>query len=204
MADIERRFLRRELKTETGADGKRKIVGYAAVFNSLSDDLGGFREMVLPGAFAQAIVEDDVRALVNHNAEKVLGRNTAGTLKLAEDEIGLRYEIDPPDTQAARDLIASLERGDIDQSSFGFRVVEDSWLQPTETAQYPVRKLLRVKLFDVSPVTYPAYAATSADVRAMAQKMSNQPAGAGGDSGQERTAGRLAQMGRELDLLKTL
>ncbi len=143
---------------------KPKIVGYAAVFNKMSLDLGGFREVIRPGAFKKTIQEADVRALWNHNADYVLGRTKSGTLKLEEDDKGLRIEITPPDTQWAKDLITSMRRGDVDQMSFGFRPVKDRW--GTEDGEN-IRELLEVELFDVSPVTFPAYPQTSVQVRSI-------------------------------------
>ena len=96
------------------------IVGYAATFNQSAEIGGYFTEVIAPGAFADAIAKDDVRAVFNHDENLVLGRTKSGTLRLFEDAIGLRYEIDPPDTQTARDLIESMRRGDISQSSFAF------------------------------------------------------------------------------------
>jgi len=141
------------------ADGKRHMVGHAAVFDSLSQDLGGFFEEIRSGAFAEAVVSDDVRALFNHDPNYVLGRNTSGTLKLGEDVRGLSIDIDPPDTQWARDLAISIERGDINQMSFSFQTIDDSW---AHDARGTVRTLNKVRLLDVSPVTYPAY--LSADI----------------------------------------
>ncbi len=140
------------------------IVGRAAVFDALSEDLGGFRERVAPGAFAATIAEDDIRALINHSPDYVLGRNRAGTLKLAEDGEGLSVRITPPDTSYARDLIASIERGDMSGMSFGFRTITDEWnIEDGET----VRALKAVRLFDVSAVTFPAYLQTDVAVRAL-------------------------------------
>mgnify|MGYP001558303859 CR=1 FL=1 len=167
MKNLERRhFTLDALRVEARADGKRRIVGHAAVFNQLSEDLGGFREQIAPGAFAEAIKTDDVRALLNHNPDFILGRNTAGTLTLAEDARGLAIEIDPPDTQIARDLLVSLERGDVNQMSFGFSVWENgqSWSVDTD-GETMIRTLTRVRLYDVSPVTFPAYPQTDVAVR---------------------------------------
>jgi uncharacterized protein len=160
---IERRKLPiSELRVEQ-KDDSRKIVGYAAVFNSLSEDLGGFREKIAPGAFKRSLENGaDVRALLNHDSNYVLGRNKSGTLFLSEDERGLKIEITPPDTQWARDLMVSMERGDIDQMSFGFYTISDDW--ETKDGEN-IRTLKEVELFDVSVVTYPAYTATSANVR---------------------------------------
>lgn len=136
--------------------------GYAAVFNSLSEDLGGFVERIAHGAFAKTIQDADVRALWNHDPNHVLGRNKSGTLRLAEDSRGLEYEVDAPDTQVARDLATSMERGDVSQSSFGFSKVRDDW--GVTERDYPLRTLEEVRLFDVSPVTFPAYEAASSGV----------------------------------------
>jgi HK97 family phage prohead protease len=143
-------------------DNARKIVGYAAVFESESVDLGGFTERIARGAFAGTLAAD-VRALWNHDPMHVLGRTKAGTLRLQEDDRGLAIEIDPPDTQTARDVITLIERGDISGMSFGFRTVKDNW---AKVAGKWLRTLLEVELFDVSPVTYPAYPATEVSLRA--------------------------------------
>jgi len=157
-------------------DEKRKIVGHAAVFNVMGDG-GWFREKIAPGAFASSINTDDVRALFNHDPNFVLGRNRAGTLKLSEDERGLHIEIEPPDTQVARDLMVSLERGDISQMSFGFEVIKDSWERSTEGNNLDVRTLEKVRLWDVSPVTFPFYKETDVAVRSHEewQKTLNEP-----------------------------
>ncbi len=194
---IERRFLARELRAERSDGQPAKIAGYAAVFNSLSEDLGGFREVIMPGAFSQAIQEDDVRALFNHDSSLILGRNTAGTLILSEDDVGLRYEITPPDTQYARDLLVSIGRGDVDRSSFGFMATEESWKHPTDMEPLPVRVLHRCRLFDVSPVTFPAYPETLATVRSKAIELGQAAGGA-----EDGTAGRLAMQRRKLNLIE--
>ena len=162
----ETRYLYTEdLRVEQSEDAKPKIVGYAAVFNSLSHDLGGFRETISPGAFTRTIRDGaDVRALVDHNPTLILGRNKSGTLTLKPNQKGLLVEIDPPDTQAARDIIESMRRGDVDGMSFAFRTVHDDWHIEDST---PIRELLDVELLDVSVVTYPAYPATEVAVRSM-------------------------------------
>jgi hypothetical protein len=163
---MERRtYAHGEIRAEpAGEDRKPRFAGYAAVFNELSEDLGGFREKILPGAFADAIAGDDVRALFNHDANYVLGRNRAGTLTLREDDHGLAFEIEAPDTQWARDLHVSVERGDVSQCSFGFRVMDDTWY--TEDGE-DRRDLKKVRLFDISIVTYPAYTGTEASARSL-------------------------------------
>jgi len=137
-----------------------KIIGYAAVFDVFTDIGGMFRERIQKGAFTKTIKEADIRALWNHNPDYVLGRNKAGTLRLWEDSKGLGYEINPPATSWANDLIASAKRGDVNQSSFGFTVnKQDIDYEKGE------RTLIDVTLYDVSPVTFPAYPTTSAQVR---------------------------------------
>ena len=149
-----------ELRAE---DEGNKIVGYAAVFNSTTD-LGYFEERIKPGAFGRAIKEQqDVRALWNHDANFVLGRTKSGTLRLTEDNVGLQIEIDPPNTQSARDLVESIRRGDVDQMSFAFIAVKESWTE--RQGLLPLRELEDLDLFDVSPVTYPAYEATTVGMR---------------------------------------
>lgn len=152
-----------EVRADPQGDGLR-FTGYAAMFNTWSQDLGGFREMIAPGAFAKAIAEDDVRALYNHNPDWVLGRNKAGTLQLFEDENGLGFIIDAPDTGWARDLHALVARGDVDQCSFGFLVRDEEWRINRDGG--PDERILKdVGLFDVSIVTYPAYEQTSVAAR---------------------------------------
>jgi len=159
----ERRTLQSEFRVEQREDGKKLIRGHAAVFNS-ETDLGWFRERIAPGAFSESIGKDDVRALFNHDENFILGRNKAGTLTMREDEQGLYVEIDPPDTQVGRDLVTSIERGDISQMSFGFQTIKDSW-ETEENAAKDLRTLEKVKLWDVSPVTFPAYQETDVAVR---------------------------------------
>ena len=173
---MERRaFPAPELRTavpEAEGEARPHIVGHAAVFNRLSEMLWGFREIIAPGAFKDAIAKSDVRALLNHEPSFVLGRKKNGTLKLWEDERGLAIDIDPPETGWAGDLLVSIGRGDIDQMSFGFTVAEDSW----DTVEGETRRtILRVdELFDVSPVTFPAYPETDAGLRArFAERIEN-------------------------------
>ena len=149
-------------------DGVRQIVGYAAVFNSpttIRGAFGDYTERIRAGAFAKTIQEADVRALFNHNENFVLGRNKAGTLRLSEDAIGLRMEIDLPDTSYARDLMASMSRGDINQSSFAFSPITQEWQRAQSIDQVDERTLNEVRLYDVSVVTYPAYPDTTSAVR---------------------------------------
>lgn len=168
MDGLERRaFSLDKVSIETRDGLKPRIVGHAALFNSRSENMGGFVEVIAPGAFSEAIQEDDVRALFNHDANYVLGRNRSGTLQLREDGQGLAIDIDPPDTQWARDLLVSIERGDISQMSFGFRVKAGGQEWTEDADGMVVRTIKKVKLYDVSPVTYPAYPATDVAVRSL-------------------------------------
>jgi hypothetical protein len=161
---IERRcFALREMRVAAAPDGKRKLEGYAAVFDVLSEPMWGFREKIAKGAFTKTIGEADIRALFNHDPNYVLGRNAAGTLSLAEDENGLAIVIFPPDNQWARDLLVTIERGDVNQMSFSFNVVREEWLNLEDGTT--IRTIKEAKLWDVSPVTYPAYPQTSINAR---------------------------------------
>ncbi|QLI80801.1 HK97 family phage prohead protease [Chitinibacter fontanus] len=165
------------IKVEQRSEGVAALIqGHAAVFDQLSEDLGGFRERIAPGAFAKTIQKLDQRALWNHNTDYVLGRRGAGTLRLREDSKGLAIEIDPPDTQYARDLMVSMQRGDVDQMSFAFATISDRW---DKVDGEWIRTLLEVDLFEVSPVTFPAYSQTDVSARALdgfaAARASEQP-----------------------------
>ena len=132
----------------------------------MSEDLGGFREVIKRGAF-DSVLTNDVRAYFNHDPNYILGRTGAGTLKLSTTEKGLRYVLDVPDTSAGRDLVVSMQRGDITQSSFAFQVEKDSW--HTDSSLGEIRTIESVKrLYDVSPVSLPAY--PDADDIAVAQR----------------------------------
>ena len=143
---------------------QRRIEGYAALFDVLSVPLWGFRERIHRGAFSKTIKEADIRALWNHNPDYVLGRRKADTLRLAEDRDGLRFEIFPPPSQWARDFMVSIERGDVDQMSFSFNAIRESW--STENGE-TVRTLEEVALSDISPVTFPAYPQTVVGLRSV-------------------------------------
>lgn len=173
--DREQRTVTRtvELRAAGDASAPGTLTGYAAVFDSRSEVMqdwwyGAFREQINPGAFAGAIERDDVRCLQDHLSHIVLGRNTAGTLRLSEDDTGLAIENDLPDTQAARDLSTLMRRGDVNQMSFAFRVINGAEEWSEDADGMPLRQINEVRLYDVSVVTYPAYTATSAQARAMA------------------------------------
>lgn len=157
--ELERRQIV-ELRVEQG--DKPKIVGHASVFDKPAE-IWGFEEVVRKGAFAEAVKRDDVRALLNHDPNFVLGRTKSGTLSLHEDDIGLAVENDPPDTQWAKDLQITMQRGDIDQMSYGFIVEEEKWSK--RDGNPDLREILKARLFDVSVVTFPAFEETDAQVQ---------------------------------------
>lgn len=171
--DIERRTHTVEMRVKDAAYGKKTptMEGYAANFNVLSEDLGGFREILMPGCFKNAIAASDIRCLFNHDPNLILGRSSSGTLRVSEDEKGLRFECDPPETSYAKDLMVSMQRGDVNQCSFGFKVAEDGATWAKDSAGMWIRSIYNVeRLYDNSPVTYPAYTSTSCAVRSMLQK----------------------------------
>ncbi|WP_391528494.1 HK97 family phage prohead protease [Photorhabdus akhurstii] len=168
MSDREMRCYSGEVRAEQHENQPTRIVGYGSVFNSRSEPMWGFREIIKPGAFDD-VLNDDVRGLFNHDPNFILGRASSGTLSLSVDERGLQYDIQAPDTQTIRDLVlAPMLRGDINQSSFAFRVARDGeeWYEDDEGII--IREISKFsRLFDVSPVTYPAYQEADSAVRSM-------------------------------------
>lgn len=161
----ERRYFTHEFRVSPHGEAP-KISGYAAVFDVDSEDMG-FIEQIDPHAFDSVLAaRPDVCALWNHNPDVVLGRTTSGTLQLKVDARGLAYEVVPPDTQAASDLLTLMRRGDVNGSSFGFITKRDQWTDNPDGSV--TRRILEFDaLFDVSPVTYPAFPQTSASVRSL-------------------------------------
>lgn len=162
-ADVEQRHTGNVLEVRAMDNGKKKIRGYALTWNERYN-MGWFTEEIDRTALDGADMTD-VRALLNHDPNIVLGRTAAGTLQLVADEKGLAYEIELPDTQAARDLAVSIERGDISQSSWGFMLRSDAdtngdeWRKENGKEHRVIKRVGRV--FDVSPVTFPANPSTS-------------------------------------------
>ncbi len=165
--DIEQRVITAtNLEIRAADDGKKTLRGYAAMYNSLSENLGGFREQIAPGAFRSAFEEGaDIKAFWNHNSDHVLGRTVAGTLRLFDDENGLAIEIDPPESAAA--FIEAVNRGDVSQMSFGFSVLPDGDRVELDEDGMVIRTLTAVRLFEVSPVAMPAYPATTISSRTL-------------------------------------
>lgn len=194
-----------ELRAEDGGleTNDPIIEGYIAKFNVWSEDLGGFIERLIPGAFSKTIREADIRALWQHNPEMVLGRTKNGTLTLVEDDVGLFMRAFPPNTTWARDAVTSIKRGDVDQASFGFDAIRDQW---DWNAKPVTRDLIEVALFDVSPVTFPAYPQTTMAVR----QLLRDHAGAPGqelhppvmDAEQDSARARVALRRKQIELLE--
>ena len=164
-----RRMTSQPVQIEEREDGGKRLTGYAAVFYRAGDAgtefqlWEGFRERVSPAAFDRAMKEKhDVRAAFNHDSDHVLGRTTSGTLRLSTDKIGLKYQVDLPDTQIGRDVAELVSRGDITGSSFAFEILSEKRSKDGGTE---IRSIEDVRLFDVGPVTYPAYEATSVALR---------------------------------------
>ncbi|RVI95670.1 HK97 family phage prohead protease [Sinorhizobium medicae] len=155
----------KRIATEVRAEG-RKLTGYAATFNQ-ETRISDFREKIAPGAFAASLRSNpDILALVDHDPSRVLARTKSGTLRLSEDDRGLKFEIDLPDTSAGRDVLALATRGDLGGMSFGFTVPDggDSW-------QGDKRELRSVMLHEISVVqSFPAYGGTSVQARSRQQR----------------------------------
>lgn len=207
MSDMERRCMTVDLRGVVEGDAWR-LEGYAVVFGSMSEDLGGFREVIEPGAFGEALGgRPDVRALFNHEPSMVLGRTTNGTLALTEDAHGLRMAVTLPGTSYAGDVYTLVERGDVNQMSFAFSVRKGGETWATEEGQR-VRRLRSLNLYDVSVVTYPAYQATTVAARAleMAHAMESDGQAAAqieepaGDEG--RAAGVVATLRQSIEILR--
>ena len=154
--NAERRFLTREINVEK-RDGQDSNIlsGYAAVFNSDSEDLGGFIERISPGAF-KGVLNDNAFALFNHSMNHVLGRNGVN-LELTEDETGLHFKLEMPDTTQARDQMALVKRGIINKCSFAFTVAEERYIKGDPKSGKPHERIIdkMEHLYDVSLVTIP-------------------------------------------------
>lgn len=161
---MEKRIFNIETRVDSTEDGRDLVVGHASVYDSRSNNLGGFYEFIERGAFTEELINtSDVRALINHDPNLILARNTSGTLKLTADERGLKYEFEMPETSYGKDLAISMKRGDITQSSFAFTVAEDDW--STDDEGNNIRTIKKIdRLYDVSPVTYPAYNMAESDL----------------------------------------
>lgn len=165
---VERRFCKvEEFRANTNKDGTVTLEGLAAVFNAESNNLGWFTEIILPSAFDNILGSSDCRSLFNHDPNLILGRESAGTLRLEKRDNGLWMSVDLPGTQYAKDLAVSVGRGDIREQSFCFIVKTDAWSYDRDTGQ-ETRTIVDVReLIDVSPVTFPAYDDTTVAKRSL-------------------------------------
>jgi HK97 family phage prohead protease len=200
---LERRILAMpvEVRQRTG-QAMPLVGGYAALFNRETVIGDTFRERINPGAFRNAIgTSADIRALYNHDDNIVLARTTNGTLRLREDRRGLYYEFDPnPEDPDAQRVVAKIRRGDVSQSSFGFRVKSDTWTQPATRSDLPLRTITEFEVLrDVSPVVFAAYDETtvSAEARRAAARCAGSPTSAAGGSAWDHSAAKA-----RLDLLR--
>lgn len=171
----------------------REVEGHAAIFNSYAD-LGYFSEIIEPGAFREAIAVSDIRALFNHDPNHLLGRTKSGTLTVWEDEKGLAYKFTMPDSRT--DLIEMMERGDLDASSFAFTIKDAEWRIENGKDVRVIKKVER--LYDVSPVTYPAYEDTDVALRSYQEIVQKRQK----NTENEDKQARLAAMKREIDLIE--
>ena len=179
--EMERRFVVSEIRAAMRDDKQPTIDGIAAVYDQEAD-MGFYREVIRRGAFDQVLAGNpDVVAAFNHNWDMILGRTLANTLHLSDSPAGLRYvtDINPADPEAMS-VYAKVQRGDIRQSSFAFLVRKDEWTYPEDKNAVPLRAILEIgELYDVSPVTFPAYPTTSASVRSKLEALSQIRSGEG-------------------------
>lgn len=173
MSDAERRFTSVPVEIRSGSDDSMTIGGYAAKFDRMSQNLGGFVERIAPGFFNKSRGDGwpGVVARYNHDDNLLLGTSGAGTLRLGVDDIGLEYSVDLP--QSRGDVYELVKRGDVRQSSFAFQVFEDDWT--TSDQGFPLRTLISGRLHDVAPVNTPAYEDTSVGLRSLAKKFHADP-----------------------------
>lgn len=160
---VESRTLTRPLEMRAEGEGGKKIGGLGVVYNSTADIGGCFREVFAPGAFRDSLAAD-VLALFGHDRNRVLGRTLARTLRLDEDEAGVSYEIDLPDTTDGRDMAELVKRGDIRGTSFGFVAEKETW---DETTEPPTRTIHKARLREISPTADPAYSDTTIAMRSL-------------------------------------
>lgn len=167
MTDLERRRTSGAVEMRAADEGVQRIGGYAAKYNKLSQNLGGFVERIAPGFFDSSRDAGWRGVMARYNHELLLGTTAAGTLRLATDETGIDYEVDLLDDADSQRVFKLVQRGDVHQSSFAFYVSEDEWSM-TEQG-FPLRTLIGGSLVDVAPVDQPAYLDTSTGLRSLAE-----------------------------------
>ena len=163
---MEKRIFNIENRFEKREDGQEVVVGYGSIFNSKSENLGGFYEYISPTAISEeTIAKSDVRALINHDQNLILARSTTGTLNLSVDEKGLKYEFEIPETSYGKDLAINMKNGNINQSSFAFTVASNGDEWTTDDEGNDIRTITSIdRLYDVSPVVYAAYSQADSDL----------------------------------------
>lgn len=207
--DREQRFVRGSVAAvrRAAAEGETPagaiITGAGIVFNKetvIGGRYWGFREIIAPGAFSKSITEEDQRSFFNHDPNLILGRRSSGTLRVVEDEAGVHYEVDAPDTSYSKDLQVSLERKDVTGSSFIFRTIKEEWTEPAEDSdEMPLRRVLEAELYELGPVTFPAYEDSTASVgarsksEALHEKRTAQRAAAAQPTPEEMAAAQAVQ-----------
>ena len=172
------RFFPLEIRAEDKDDTGPIIEGHAALFNVEAEIGGWFREVIRPGAFTKTIDESDPVMFWNHNTDMILGRKSSGTLQLWADETGLKIRNTPGNTSWGRDSYEAIKRGDVVGMSFGFDVVKEIVTEPKDKNELPLREVLEIRLWEVSPCVFPAYEATDVEARAIldkAQKRTQEP-----------------------------
>jgi len=168
MENKEMRTITTKLETRFEDDGVGKLVGYAAIFDSPTDIRGLFTEKIVRGAFKSSL-DNDIKALWNHDSSYPVGSTGSGTLKLTEDEYGLRFDLTPINTTAGRDLLESVKSGVVNGMSFGFLVRKDSW-------DGNIRSLEDVELFEISACPFPAYKDTTIVARSVEKMLQEKSA----------------------------
>jgi HK97 family phage prohead protease len=175
MSDAERRFTSVPVEIRATKGHHNTIGGYAAKFNRMSQNLGGFKEQIAPGAFNRSASQGwpDVQARYNHDDNMLLGSTGGNSLRLRTDAEGLVYDVDLLDDETSQRIYKLVERGDVRQSSFAFIADADEWT--TDDTGFPMRTLEQVRLLDVAPVNAPAYLDTSVGLRSLAEKFHADP-----------------------------
>ncbi|MCQ2137882.1 MAG: HK97 family phage prohead protease [Bacteroidales bacterium] len=200
--EVERRSITMAVTLEKRAEDaaeSRSISGYAAVYNSWSQPLYWFREMIAPGAFDKADMGQCILCF-NHDSNKICARVSSGTLKLTIDDKGLRFDADLPNTTVGNDLLELIRRGDISQCSFAFRVAKDTWRYADEIngLELDERTIDEIsEVLDVCPVVRPAYEDTSVDARSLEQRKAEHNAAVSASLAAAESESRA----RELELL---
>ena len=170
MSAMQKRSKPCEFRTEKKEDGKMRADGVAILYDEVTvlfeDSSVRYEEEIAKGAASKSLKEDDIRAVWNHNYDIVLGRNSAGTLELDEQESGVHVGIDFPNSQEGRDKYTTVERGDVSQMSFGFDILKESVTDDNSGDKRVIRsRVEEIKLWEVSPVTFPAYENTKLNAR---------------------------------------